>query len=91
MDWKIFGTSFVAIFLAEFGDKTQLAAMSLASDKNQSVIPVLAGVTLAFVACGVVGVGAGRLIGQALDPTWVKWGSGLLFIGIGVYTLIKPV
>lgn len=86
MDWKIFTATFVTIFLAEFGDKTQFAAMA-ASAGTSSRMSVLLAVVLALSLAGVLGVVAGGLVGQFLDPRITRWVAGILFIGVGVWML----
>ena len=89
MDWKIFGTTFVSIFLAEMGDKTQFAAVA-AGAASKSVWPVLLGVTTALCLAGALGVLAGHVLGSLLNPSAMKWASGALFIAVGVWILISP-
>jgi len=88
MDWKIFATTFATIFLAEMGDKTQFAALA-ASAGTKSTLTVLAAVVLALALAGALGVLAGRLIGQFIDPQQLKWVSGSLFIAIGIWILVS--
>lgn len=87
MDWKIFATTFVTIFLAELGDKTQFAAVA-ASAGTTSKWSVLAGVVLALAFAGVLGVAAGSLIGNFLSPDVMKWVSGGLFVAVGLWILV---
>lgn len=86
MDWKIFATTFVTIFLAEMGDKTQFAAMASGSQGN-STWSVWLAVVLALSLAGTLGVLFGRVLGQFLDPQTLKWISGTLFILVGVWVL----
>ncbi len=86
MDWKIFTTTFVTIFIAEMGDKTQFAALA-ASSQSRSTWTVLLAVVLALSLAGTLGVIFGRVLGSVLDPNILRWVSGLLFIGVGVWVL----
>ena len=88
MDWKVFSTTFVMIFIAELGDKTQFAAMA-SSASTDSTISVLLAVVLALSLAGIIGVVAGRLMGSMLSPEVVRWVSGVLFICIGIWVLAK--
>jgi putative Ca2+/H+ antiporter (TMEM165/GDT1 family) len=88
LDWKLFLTTFVTIFVAELGDKTQFAAIA-ASAQSRSVLPVLLAVVLGLSLAGVLGVGLGRVLGEFLEPGVMKWISGLLFIGVGVWVLVS--
>jgi putative Ca2+/H+ antiporter (TMEM165/GDT1 family) len=87
MDWKVFGTTFVTIFIAEMGDKTQFAAMA-ASSSSKSTLSVLLAVVLALSLAGIIGVVAGRILGSFLDPALMKWVSGIMFISVGVWILL---
>lgn len=89
MDWKIFFTTFVTIFVAEIGDKTQFAAMAAAS-QTKSVLPVLIAVVIALGAAGSLGVLGGRVLSEFLDPKWMKLISGGLFILMGAWILWRP-
>lgn len=86
MDWKLFSTTFITIFLAELGDKTQFAAVA-ASAGATSKLSVLAGVVLALALAGTLGVAAGSLIGSFLDPSLMRWVSGGLFVAVGLWIL----
>lgn len=83
MDWRLFAVTFGAIFLAEMGDKTQLAAMSIAAGSQQPWT-VFFGVSLALVAVSAIGVGFGSVVGAHLPLAWIKRGAGLVFVAIGV-------
>ncbi len=88
MDWKLFSATFITIFVAELGDKTQFAAVA-ASSRASSIVPVWLAVVLALALAGTMGVWGGRLIAQFLNPDHMKWISGSLFIAIGIWTLLK--
>ncbi len=87
MDWQVFTTTFTMIFIAEMGDKTQFAALA-ASAGSKSTISVLLAVVLALSIAGILGVVAGKYLGEFLNPQYIKWVSGTLFIGIGLWILI---
>ena len=86
MDWKVFLTTFGTIFIAELGDKTQFAAIA-ASAGSSSKFSVLLGVVLALSFAGILGVLAGSLLGEFIDPSVMKWVSGGLFIAVGVWII----
>lgn len=86
MDWKLFASTFVTIFLAEMGDKTQFAALA-ASAQSKSTVTVLLAVVLALGAAGALGVLFGRVLGQYFAPDTMKWVSGTLFIAMGIWIL----
>lgn len=87
MDWKIFLSTFVTIFLAEMGDKTQFAALA-ASSQSKSTWTVLLAVTLALVLAGTVGVLFGKVLGNFISPQVIRYVSGSLFILVGVWVIL---
>lgn len=88
MNFQIFLTSFLTIFLAEMGDKTQIAALTLSASQKDTWSVGLA-VVLALSLAGIIGVIAGKWLGGFLNPDYLKWASGILFIAIGVFTIVK--
>lgn len=87
MDWKLFASTFTAIFLAEIGDKTQLATLSLAAGGSSRWI-VFAGSALALVATSAIAVLFGEALSRAIPPIWLRRGAGALFIVLGVLFLL---
>jgi putative Ca2+/H+ antiporter (TMEM165/GDT1 family) len=87
MEWKLFLTVFVTVFLAELGDKTQLATMIFAADGNTSKWVVFAGASLALIACSGIGVLAGTLVGDQINERHINLVAGIGFLIIGCYTL----
>jgi putative Ca2+/H+ antiporter (TMEM165/GDT1 family) len=87
MDWQVFFTTFTMIFIAEMGDKTQFAVFA-ASAGSKSTMSVLLAVVLALSVAGVLGVVAGKYLGEFLNPQYIKWVSGSLFVGIGFWILV---
>ena len=87
MDWKLFASTFAAIFLAELGDKTQLATLSLAAGGSSRLI-VFAGAALALVATSAIAVLAGEAVSRVIPPVWIRRGAGALFIVLGVVFLL---
>ena len=86
MDWKLFASTFVAIFLAEMGDKTQLATMSLSAGSSRWV--VFAGAALALVATSAVAVLVGEGVARLVPQIWIKRGAGVVFVVIGLLFLL---
>jgi len=68
MDWKLLASTFVAIFVAELGDKTQLAALSLSAGSS-SKWAVFFGSALALVATSAIAVLAGEAISRFVSPS----------------------
>lgn len=87
MDFRVLLTTFGIIFLAEMGDKTQLAAMTMAADTKRPWA-VFIGSSLALVAVSALGVVLGTVIGQYVPLEWVKRGAAVAFIVIGVLMLL---
>jgi putative Ca2+/H+ antiporter (TMEM165/GDT1 family) len=77
----------VSVFIAEIGDKTQLATMLFASDAKTSLWAVFLGSALALVAAAGIGVLAGSTISKFVSPEMLKIVAGLGFIAIGVWTI----
>ena len=82
MDWKLFASTFVAIFLAEMGDKTQLATMSLSAGSSRWV--VFAGAAAALVATSAIAVLVGEGVARVVPQVWIKRGAGLVFVVMGL-------
>ena len=89
MDWKLLSTVFASVFIAELGDKTQLATMLFASDKQISKITVFAGASLALVVTSAIGVLAGGVLSNYVSEKHLHYLAGIGFIAIGVWTLLK--
>ncbi len=89
MDYKILFTVFVTVFIAELGDKTQLATMLFASGQNVSRWSVFLGSALALITTSALGVLAGGLISKYLSEKHLSIIAGLGFIAVGCWTLLK--
>ena len=87
MDWKIFITIFGAVFIAELGDKTQLATMLFATDKEVSKYTVFFAASAALVVASAIGVLAGSLLAEYINMKYLHYIAGIGFILIGVFTL----
>ena len=87
MDPKLFLTVFGTVFLAELGDKTQLATLLFAAKGENPRWTVFAAASLALVATSAIGVLAGTAVSQYVSPRALNWVAGLGFIAIGVWTL----
>ena len=87
MDWKLFATAFGSVFLAEIGDKTQLAAFALSGGAS-SKWAVFFGASLALIAATAVAVLAGGVVERYVPVHWIKRGAGVLFVAIGVVLLV---
>lgn len=88
MDLRLFTTVFTTIFIAELGDKTQLATLLYASDALHPKWTVFAASALALTLTSALGVLAGSWIATAVNPKLVHWAAGLGFIAVGVWILV---
>jgi putative Ca2+/H+ antiporter (TMEM165/GDT1 family) len=84
---KLFISTFVLLFLAEIGDKTQLATLGLASDKSRSAIIVFLASASALVCTSLIAVLVGHALGEVLPQRLIRWVGGVLFIVMGLLML----
>ena len=87
MDWRVIITTFGVIFLAEMGDKTQLATMTMAADTKKPWA-VLIGASVALVCVSAIGVVVGGTLGHYVPLVWIKRVAAVAFIAIGVLILV---
>jgi putative Ca2+/H+ antiporter (TMEM165/GDT1 family) len=78
---------FIAVFLAELGDKTQLATVMFASDREMSPWLVFLACAGALVISAAIAVALGSVTAHRLEGVPLKLAAGLGFIAIGVWTL----
>jgi putative Ca2+/H+ antiporter (TMEM165/GDT1 family) len=86
MDWRVFLTTFGVIFIAEMGDKTQLAAMTMSAQTKKPWAIFIAS-ALALTAVSAIGVLVGSVLGNYLPLIWIKRAAAVAFIVIGVLIL----
>jgi putative Ca2+/H+ antiporter (TMEM165/GDT1 family) len=89
VDWKVLITVFSAVFIAELGDKTQLATMLFAADKEVSKWTVFFGASLALVVASAMGVLAGSFLSAYISERHLHYIAGAGFVAIGVWTLLR--
>lgn len=89
MDLKVLAAVFASVFIAELGDKTQLATFLFAADKQVSPWVVFLGASLALVAASGLGVLAGGFISEHVSAKHLNYVAGAGFIAIGIWTLVK--
>ncbi len=87
MDWKVFLTIFGTVFLAELGDKTQLATVLFATRESLHPMVVFTAASLALIATTAVGVAAGNFIADQIDTRILSYVAGAGFIMIGAWTI----
>lgn len=86
MDWKIFGTAFLTLFLAELGDKTQLAVITMTA-KGDSKLSIFLGASLALIVVTLLAVLFGGILTQYVPTEWLQRIVALAFITIGILML----
>ena len=89
MNEKIFFTVFGTVFLAELGDKTQLATMLFAADRQAGKLTIFLAAALALVCTSALGVLAGSLLSRYIEPRQLGIMAGIVFIAIGIWTITK--
>jgi putative Ca2+/H+ antiporter (TMEM165/GDT1 family) len=89
MDLKVLITVFSAVFIAELGDKTQLATMLFAADKSVNRWTVFVGAALALVLTSAIGVAVGSLLSNYINEKYLNIVAGVLFIIIGIFSIVK--
>ncbi len=87
MDWKIFGTAFLTLFLAELGDKTQLAVITMTASTDSKIAVFLGGAT-ALVVVTLIGVLVGGVLTEYIPTEWLQRIVASAFIVIGVLMLL---
>ncbi|UCV07132.1 TMEM165/GDT1 family protein [Dechloromonas denitrificans] len=83
----VFATTFLLIFLAEFGDKTQIAVAGLGSTTEANA--VWTGATLALACTSILGVLAGRKFLHKLPLVWIHRISGVFFLALAIYAISR--
>ncbi len=87
MDLKLLLSTFGLVFLAELGDKTQLATLSLAAS-GKSRLAVFAGASLALIATSALGVLLGSAVPRLVPAVWIHRAAGVAFVIMGVLLLL---
>jgi putative Ca2+/H+ antiporter (TMEM165/GDT1 family) len=89
MDLRVLFTVFATVFIAELGDKTQLATMLYAADKEVSKLTVFLGASLALVCTSGLGVLVGGALSQWISERTLHYIAGAGFVLIGAWTLYR--
>ena len=87
MDLKVLITVFGIVFLAEIGDKTQLATMLFAAKSPENLIAVFIGASAALILASAIGVAAGSIISHYISPKYLSYLAGVGFLVIGAWTI----
>lgn len=83
-----FWTVTIAFFMAEMGDKTQLATIALAVEYD-AIFTVWLGTTLGMLVSNAIGVVVGIVMGRKIPERIIKWGAAVIFIGFGAVGLYE--
>ena len=83
MDWNALLTTFGLIFVAELGDKTQLAVLAQTC-KYRRPWAVFFRASLALMAVTALGAAGGQLVSQLVPPAVLRWGAAAAFVVMGV-------
>lgn len=89
MDFKVMLTTFGMIFLAELGDKTQLATFAFAAE-SKTRLAVFIGSAGALIMTSLLAVIFGSAISRLIPPNYIKMGAGGLFVLLGMWMLVFP-
>jgi putative Ca2+/H+ antiporter (TMEM165/GDT1 family) len=87
---SVFSTTFILISIAEFGDKTQFMVIALTAQYGAPVL-VFIGAVLAFALIVGIGVYVGKKLSEKVSTRWIEFGSGIIFIVIGVLFIVEAV
>ncbi|HEY8463585.1 MAG TPA: TMEM165/GDT1 family protein [Bacillota bacterium] len=90
MNWQAFLVAFSTLFIAEMGDKTQLAVFTLTAN-SQAPLAVFLGASVGLTAVTLIGVVFGGAVTRIITPSYLRLASGFLFVGIGIYTLWESI
>jgi putative Ca2+/H+ antiporter (TMEM165/GDT1 family) len=83
----VFGATVCAFFIAELGDKTEIATAALAA-RFGVLLPVVAATTLAMLAANLPAVLLGRQLARWMSLRTLRWGAVILSIALGIWTLL---
>ena len=89
MDLKVMLTTFGMIFLAELGDKTQLATFAFAAE-SKTKWAVFIGSAGALMVTSLLAVVFGSAVSRLIPPNYIKMGAGGLFVILGAWMLLFP-
>jgi len=87
VDWRVVASTFGLIFLAELGDKTQLAAVAMSAE-SKAPVAVFVGAVVALALVTLIGVAIGGTLTRVIPARYIRMAAGGLFVIIGVLMLI---
>lgn len=86
INWHVLIVAFTTLFIAEMGDKTQLAVFTLVTE-SKAPLSVFLGASAALTLVTLIGALFGGAVTRVVPTHYLKLGAGVLFVGIGIYTL----
>ncbi len=86
LDWRVVASAFVMVFLAELGDKTQLAAMMLSAETG-SIWSVFLGSSVALVFSTLLAVTLGAAVTRVVPDVYIRLAAGVVFIVLGILVI----
>ena len=89
MDIKLMGAVFATVFLAELGDKTQLATFLFAAKQPAGLLSVFVAASLALICSTALAVAGGALVSNLVDPRILSIVAGIGFIIIGIWVILQ--
>jgi len=89
MHYKIMMTVFTTVFLAELGDKTQIATFLFSCNNNTGRKEIFVGASAALILSSAIGVFAGSLMSQSINTKYMSYVTGILFIIIGCFSIYR--
>jgi len=90
MDWKIFLTTFTAIFFAELADKTQFVGIGM-SAKSGKPLTVFLGSISAYIIVTGISVLIGATLGKYIKPEFIRYAGAFLFVAIGMLLFLGKI
>ena len=87
MDFKLLTMTFWMVFLAELGDKTQLATFCISADCSDTRWTVFIGSAAALVLSSALAVMLGGVLGRLMPEFWIKLMAGVFFVAVGIWML----
>jgi putative Ca2+/H+ antiporter (TMEM165/GDT1 family) len=88
LDWRVLATTFAMVFLAELGDKTQLAALAMTA-RSRSPVAVFLGAVGALVLATFLGVALGQGVSRLVPPHYIQRAAAISFLAIGAFMLLS--
>jgi putative Ca2+/H+ antiporter (TMEM165/GDT1 family) len=88
MNQALFWSTFVTVFFAELGDKTQLAAMT-ATARSGALWTVFLAASAALVCATALGVAIGGVLFRVIPEHYIKYVAGIGFVAVGIWVLVK--